>query len=269
MFPVIEKAEELTGRPLRHEPRGRRPVPGRRRPRAQLDDADRRRRHPRQRGPRLRAAPAAAARRTLDAAARRTRTASLPELLPGQPRQDGRDLHRAGHRLGAHLDVAYAEEDAFRQTLRTGTTIFDVAAQDAKAGGGTQLSGEQGVRPARHLRLPDRPDPRDGVRAGPLRRRGRVPPADDRAARPRQGGRAGRRRASTPTRTPTARSPTDRPRRSSSPATPRSSPRRPCAASSAAAAVVTVGRARATRSSWCWTAPRSTPRAAASSPTRA
>ena len=35
---------------LRRQPRGRRPVPRRRRPRPQLDDADRRRRHPRQRG---------------------------------------------------------------------------------------------------------------------------------------------------------------------------------------------------------------------------
>ena len=29
---------------------------------------------------------------------------ALPELLPGQPRQDGRDLRRAASRLGAHLD---------------------------------------------------------------------------------------------------------------------------------------------------------------------
>ena len=56
--------------PLRRRPRGRRPLPRGRRPRAQLDDADRRRRHARQRGARLRAAPAAAPRRTLDAAAR-------------------------------------------------------------------------------------------------------------------------------------------------------------------------------------------------------
>ena len=56
--------------PLRRRPRRRRPVPGGRRPRPQLDDADRRRRHPGQRGPRLRAAPAAAPRGPLDAPAR-------------------------------------------------------------------------------------------------------------------------------------------------------------------------------------------------------
>ena len=75
MFPVIEKAHGALRQEVRRRrragPRGRRPVPGRRRPRAQLDDADRRRRHPRQRGARLRPAPAAAPRRTLHAAARR------------------------------------------------------------------------------------------------------------------------------------------------------------------------------------------------------
>jgi alanyl-tRNA synthetase len=38
---------------------------------------------------------------------------------------------------------AYAEEDAFRQTLRAGTTIFDVAVGDTKRAGGAQLSGEK------------------------------------------------------------------------------------------------------------------------------
>ncbi len=39
--------------------------------------------------------------------------------------------------------IAYAEEDAFRQTLRTGTTIFDLAAQEAKAAGEPRLSGSK------------------------------------------------------------------------------------------------------------------------------
>jgi alanyl-tRNA synthetase len=38
---------------------------------------------------------------------------------------------------------AYAEEEAFRSTLRTGTTIFDVAAGSVLDGGGTQLSGDK------------------------------------------------------------------------------------------------------------------------------
>jgi alanyl-tRNA synthetase len=39
--------------------------------------------------------------------------------------------------------VAYAEEEAFRQTLRTGTQIFDVAVSEAKRAGAAQLSGDQ------------------------------------------------------------------------------------------------------------------------------
>jgi alanyl-tRNA synthetase len=38
---------------------------------------------------------------------------------------------------------AYAEEDAFLATLRTGTTIFDVAVSETKRRGGSQLSGDQ------------------------------------------------------------------------------------------------------------------------------
>ena len=39
--------------------------------------------------------------------------------------------------------VAYAEEDAFRQTLRAGTQIFDLATAEVKQSGGSQLSGDQ------------------------------------------------------------------------------------------------------------------------------
>ena len=38
---------------------------------------------------------------------------------------------------------AYAEEEAFRQTLRAGTTILDTAVADTKQAGGTQLSGDK------------------------------------------------------------------------------------------------------------------------------
>jgi alanyl-tRNA synthetase len=39
--------------------------------------------------------------------------------------------------------VAFAEEDAFRQTLRAGTQIFDLAATEVKSSGGTRLSGDR------------------------------------------------------------------------------------------------------------------------------
>ena len=62
----------------------------------------------------------------------------------GQPRQDGRDLHRPAPATGSGSPrVAYAEEDAFRQTLQAGTAIFDLAATEVKQSGSTQLSGDQ------------------------------------------------------------------------------------------------------------------------------
>lgn len=68
---------------------------------------------------------------------------ALPELLPVSRDKMGETygvLHQDWERISA---IAYAEEDAFRQTLKTGTTIFDLAAQDAKEAGAPSLSGEK------------------------------------------------------------------------------------------------------------------------------
>ena len=114
----------------------------------------------------------------------------LPELLPVSRDKMGETyegLHRDWQRIST---VAFAEEDAFRQTLRAGTTIFDDGDRGGEAGGRHRAVRRPGVRAARHLRLPDRPDPRDGGRAGAQRRRGRLPPADERAAAAGQGRRA-------------------------------------------------------------------------------
>jgi RNase H-fold protein (predicted Holliday junction resolvase) len=92
---------------------------------------------------------------------------------------------------------AYAEEETFAQTLRAGTAILDTAVRETKQSGGTDAVRAAGVPAARHVRVPDRPDPGDGRRAGADRRRGRVPPADGRAAAAGEGRRAvaqGRRR---------------------------------------------------------------------------
>lgn len=67
----------------------------------------------------------------------------LPELLPVS--RDGMgetydELHRDWERIST---VAYAEEDAFRQTLKAGTQIFDLATTQVKQAGGSQLSGER------------------------------------------------------------------------------------------------------------------------------
>jgi alanyl-tRNA synthetase len=68
---------------------------------------------------------------------------ALPELLPVSRDKMGETytaLHRDWERISA---VAYAEEHAFRQTLRAGTTIFDQATADLKKAGGSQLSGDK------------------------------------------------------------------------------------------------------------------------------
>src|SRR3954449_2414025 len=68
---------------------------------------------------------------------------ALPELFPVS-----RDLMAQGYPQVAGdweriSSVAYAEEDAFRQTLRTGTQIFDLAADEARGAGRTVLSGDK------------------------------------------------------------------------------------------------------------------------------
>ena len=65
----------------------------------------------------------------------------LPELLPvSLERMENSypELRRDWHRIS---DVAYAEEDAFRRTLTSGTTILDTAVATAKKAGSGTLSG--------------------------------------------------------------------------------------------------------------------------------
>ncbi|GAA3831462.1 alanine--tRNA ligase [Nocardioides panacisoli] len=67
----------------------------------------------------------------------------LPELMPVSRDKMGEtydNLHRDWDRIST---VAYAEEDAFRQTLRSGTQIFDLATTEVKNTGGTVLPGER------------------------------------------------------------------------------------------------------------------------------
>jgi alanyl-tRNA synthetase len=67
----------------------------------------------------------------------------LPELFPISRDKMGETytgLHRDWERIST---VAFGEEDAFRQTLRAGTQIFDLATAEVKKAGGTQLSGDR------------------------------------------------------------------------------------------------------------------------------
>ncbi len=174
--PILDRAAELTGKvygahsghaAVRVAPR-RRPAAGHRRPRAHRADADRRRRDPGQRGARLRAAPDPAPGGPLDAAARLRASRRCPSCC----RSRGTAWRRPTRSWPTDFDrissYAYARgggvpADAARRARRSSTR----RSPDAKTAGGKQLLRRQGVPAARHVRLPDRPDPGDGGRAGP------------------------------------------------------------------------------------------------------
>ncbi|QIK76744.1 alanine--tRNA ligase [Nocardioides piscis] len=68
---------------------------------------------------------------------------ALPELMPVSRDKMGEtysDLVRDWDRIAR---VAYGEEETFRKTLQAGTQIFDLAAGDVKRSGATTLAGEQ------------------------------------------------------------------------------------------------------------------------------
>ena len=180
----------LGARGQRVAPR-RRAAAHRRRPRPHRADAHRRRRHAVQRGPRLRAAPHhapcgagdAPARRRGPGAARsccRSRATACRRPTPSWPT----DFERIS-------TYAYAEEEAFRQTLRAGTTIFDNATAAMREAGGSQLSGASAFQLHDTYGFPIDLTLEMAAEQGITRRRGRLPPADGRAAGPGQGRRAG------------------------------------------------------------------------------
>ncbi len=71
--------------------------------------------------------------------------------------------------------IAVAEETAFNRTLASGSRLFDDAARVHEGVRRHVLSGTRRVHAARHLRLPDRADARDG-------RRGRLSASTRRAS---------------------------------------------------------------------------------------
>ncbi len=67
----------------------------------------------------------------------------LPELMPvsrDKMAETYTELTRDWERIST---IAFAEEDAFRSTLRSGTTIFDTAAADLKRSGSSTLPGDR------------------------------------------------------------------------------------------------------------------------------
>ena len=108
---------------------------------------------------------------------------ALPELFPvsrDKMAETYTELHRDWDRIST---VAFAEEHAFRQTLRTGTTIFDTAATEVRSGGGTVLSGDKAFALHDTYGFPIDLTLEMAAGEGAVGRRGRLPPADGRAAR--------------------------------------------------------------------------------------
>jgi alanyl-tRNA synthetase len=68
---------------------------------------------------------------------------SLPELFPVSRAAMESSYPEIGHDFDRIARIAYAEEEAFRRTLTSGTVIFDTAVRQVKASQGSELSGEQ------------------------------------------------------------------------------------------------------------------------------
>ena len=110
----------------------------------------------------------------------------LPELLPVSRDLMNESYPEVETDWARISQIAYAEEEAFRRTLTTGTQIFDVAVADAKAEQPNRADRRPGVPAARHVRFSDRPDAGDGLRAGSQRRRRPLPDLDAGAEGPGQ-----------------------------------------------------------------------------------
>ncbi len=180
--PLIDLAEELSGRSLR---RGRRRDAGdadRRRPLARRRLPDRRRRRPLQRRPRLHPAPDHAPR---DPAGPhpRPRVALAGPLRRAHDRGHGRRLPRARRRARDDRALDRRRGGELRPHPRARHRAAR-AADRRSAGGGDLLDRRRGrLQAPRHLRLPLRPDQGAARRAGPLGRRRRLRGADGGAAR--------------------------------------------------------------------------------------
>ena len=190
----------------------------------------------------------------------------LPELLPISLERMKQSYPELESGFGRISQIAYAEEEAFRRTLAAGTTILDTAVARTKQSGGGDAPGRPGVPAARHLRLPDRPDPGDGAGAGPAGRPRGLHPPDDRAAPAGQGRREVEEvgaRAHRGVARPAGAG------RDRLPRLPASSPARPPSSAWSSTARPSPRSSPASAARWCSTARRSTRSPVARSPTRA
>ncbi|HET8615971.1 MAG TPA: alanine--tRNA ligase [Actinomycetales bacterium] len=68
---------------------------------------------------------------------------TMPELLPASRDRMKASYPKVERDFARISQVAYAEEEAFRHTLASGTTILDTAVRQVKQSGGTTLGGDQ------------------------------------------------------------------------------------------------------------------------------
>ena len=185
--PVLDLAVAAVGQALRRRPRGRRALPHHRRPRPLLAHAPLRRRDALERGARLHPPPPHAPRHPLDAPARRRRT-DLPRAVRRVARRDEGGLPR-GRRPTTPACPPTRSPRRRRSCARSrpASTILDTVAGADEGCGRHDARRRRGVPPARHLRLPDRPHPRDRRGGRADRRPRRVRHAHAGAARAREG----------------------------------------------------------------------------------
>ena len=198
-YKILEQGGRAHRAGVRHRPAQRHRAPGRRRPRPVRGHAHRGRGAALQRGRRLRAAaaaaplhpqPAAAVRR---AARRRRHRVHRLHARAGRrhDRRDGGAVPRAAPRRAAHPHRGGHGGGGVRQHPPHRHRDLRRRGRGGQAQAHHRDDRGAGLPAARHLRLPDRPHPGDGGRAGPDRGRGRLQKADGRAARAGQEGRAG------------------------------------------------------------------------------
>ena len=77
-----------------------------------------------------------------------------------------------------------AEEESFGRTLDRGTALLEEIVEKALSESNSWISADDAFQASRHLRLPLRPDPRNGRRAWPFGRRPGLRAADGAAAQP-------------------------------------------------------------------------------------
>ncbi|MFC7458022.1 alanine--tRNA ligase [Brachybacterium sp. GCM10030267] len=71
---------------------------------------------------------------------------SMPQLLPISQSVMVESYPELEADFGRISEIVYAEEEAFRRTLETGTTIFDQLVSDVKGSGGRSVPGEDAFR---------------------------------------------------------------------------------------------------------------------------